>query len=234
MLLGMAIVAVALAVIVPLVRSARQQAREGNCRNNLRQIAIALHNYHDNYRQFPPAYHVDATGKPAHSWRVAIMPFAEKSSFGLDYSFAEPWDGPNNSRMKWSQDNRIFRCPAGNDPPGMTNYVAITGQGTMWPGARSADIADLKDGTSNTIMIVEIAHSDIHWMEPRDLPIEELAEWLDPAHKPRLLAGHIEGGFVAYADGAVEMLSREVAIERLQALATIAGNDNGPAKGVRE
>jgi prepilin-type processing-associated H-X9-DG protein len=83
----------------------------------------------------------------------------------------------------------------------------------------------LTDGASNTLMIVEIAHSDIHWMEPRDLPVEELAAWLDPKHKPRLLGNHIEGGMVAFADGHVELLSRDVTIQRLKALATAAGND---------
>jgi hypothetical protein len=86
-------------------------------------------------------------------------------------------------------------------------------------------MADLKDGTVHTIMVVEIAHSDIHWMEPRDLPVEELAEWLRPGHKPQLLAGHIEGGFVAYADGRVELLPRSVTIQRLQALVSAAGRD---------
>ncbi len=109
--------------------------------------------------------------------------------------------------------------------PGMTNYVAIVGPGTVWPGEQSAKLSDLTDGTSNTLMIVEIAHSDIHWMEPRDLPIEELAAWLDPNHKPQLLGNHIEGGMAAFADGHVELLSRDVTIERLKALATAAGSD---------
>ena len=95
----------------------------------------------------------------------------------------------------------------------------------MWPDGKQVSISDITNGAFSTLMIVEIADSDIHWMEPRDLPVEELAAWLDPKHKPRLLGNHIEGGIVAYASGHVELLSRDVTIERLKALATAAGND---------
>jgi prepilin-type processing-associated H-X9-DG protein len=225
LLIVTAVLGLVLAAIVPAYRAAQRAGHQHSCSNNLKQIAVALQNYHDAYRRFPPAYHVDATGKPAHSWRALVMPFLMKSRFGLDYRLDEPWDGPNNASLEWSKHNPFFACPAGSESPGMTNYVAIVGKGTAWPGARSAHMANLKDGTMNTIMVVEIAHSDIHWMEPRDLPVEEIAEWLQPGHKPQLLGGHIEGGFVAYADGHVEMLPRSVTVARLQAMVSAAGKD---------
>jgi len=91
----------------------------------------------------------------------------------------------------------------------------------------------LADGTANTIMVVEIVNSDIHWMEPRDLPIEELKEWLDPNHKPTLLASHGQGrvksGIVVFADGHAEPLSQDVTEMRLRALLSPAGNDTADA-----
>jgi hypothetical protein len=215
----------ALGILVPTFREIRRAEHQSASVMNLRQIAIALHNYHDTYRMFPPAYQVDATGKPVHSWRTAIMTFAESSSFLGDYRRDEPWNGPNNSRLLWFQDTRLFRSPASGDPPGMTNYVAIVGDGTMWPGSKASAISDITDGIAETIMVVEISNSDIHWMEPRDLPIEELEAWLDPDHKPRLFGNHIQGSVVAHADGSVEMLPRDVTIERLRAMITPAGND---------
>jgi prepilin-type processing-associated H-X9-DG protein len=62
-------------------------------------------------------------------------------------------------------------------------------------------------------------------MEPRDLPVEELEAWLAPGHKPQLLGNHVEGGLVAYADGHVELLPRDVTIARLKALVSPAGRD---------
>jgi prepilin-type processing-associated H-X9-DG protein len=144
--------------------------------------------------------------------------------FYKHYDFNEPWNGPTNSTLNgpW----KTFICPSDSGAmSGSCNYVAIVGPGTMWPDGKSAKRSDLTDGDSNTLMIIEIAHSDIHWMEPRDLPVEELAAWLDPSHRPRLLGNHTEGGLVAYADGHVELLPRDVTIERLKALTTAAGND---------
>ena len=71
---------------------------------------------------------------------------------------------------------------------------------------------------------MEISHSDIHWMEPRDLPFEELEEWLDPQDKPRI-GGDIQGGMVAMTDGSVQYLPRDVTIEKLRALATRSGRE---------
>jgi prepilin-type processing-associated H-X9-DG protein len=224
LIVATALIGILLATLVPALRSARDAAHQSGCRNNLRQLAIGLHNYHDIHNQFPPAYFCDATGKPAHSWRVLISPFLEASPFYDQYSFSEPWNGPNNSKLIGM--SRLFKCPAERSAKlDTTNYVAIVGEGTIWPDAASVKLDDITDSTSETIMIVEIAHSNIHWMEPRDLPIDELDEWLDPTHRPRLFGNHLEGGMVAYADGSVEMLSRDVTIERLRALASRAGKD---------
>jgi hypothetical protein len=222
---ALATLGVVLGISVPIIRAIRRAEMQSASVMNLKQIAIALHNYHDTYRQFPPAYQVDATGKPVHSWRAAIMTFAEKSTFMLDYKLDEPWNGPSNSRLIWAQDNRIFRSPASSDPPGKTNYVAVVGKGTMWPGAVGSKLADIDDDKAETIMVIEISDSNIHWMEPRDLPIEELEAWLDPDHQPRIFGNHIEGSLVAHADGSVEMLPRDVTIERLRAMITPAGDD---------
>jgi hypothetical protein len=224
LLAAMGVISVMLAVLVPMWRMARERALRMQSANNLKMIAIGLHNYHDTWNSFPPACYSDASGKPVHSWRVLIAPFIEQGPIYNRYNFAEPWDGPNNSKVAGSPPP-VFRSPAERRGTTLsTSYVAIVGPGTMWPGTLPFRIANITDGTSNTLMVVEISHSDIHWMEPRDLPVEELEEWLDPDHKPRL-GGRIEGGLVALADGSVHFLPRDVAIERLRKLITPAGND---------
>lgn len=222
LLVAMGVISVMLAVLVPLYRMARAQRLRHESVMNLKMIAIGLHNYHDTFFTFPPAYQCDASGKPAHSWRVPIVPFLESGPFASNYNFAEPWNGPNNSKLSTTFPH--FRAPGDRTNSPFTSYVAITGPGTAWPGAKGTKLAHFTDGTSNTILVVEISHSDIHWMEPRDLPIEELEVWLDPNHKPRL-GGEIEGGFVAYADGSVHYLPRDVTIKELRALLSPAGND---------
>lgn len=173
LLLTMAGLSVALAITVPLWRIAQQEARKIQSSNNLKQIAIGLHNYHDIHGSFPSAYIPDSSGRRMHSWRVLIAPFVEKSSFHASYDYGKPWNDPTNLAL--TKGHRLFRSPFDSQgPPTNTNYVAIVGPGTMWPGEHGMPISGITDGTSNTIMIVEITNSDIHWMEPRDLPIEEL------------------------------------------------------------
>ena len=228
LLIATSVIGAALALLVPMYRVARREMLQMESQNNLKQIAIAMHNYHDVYGRFPPAYQCDASGKPLHSWRVLIMPFIEASTFYQRYNFGEPWNGPNNSQLG-QQTPSFFRSPFDSrSPQGMTSYVAIVGPGTMWPGEKSHNIAELTDGAINTIMVVELLNTDIHWMEPRDLRIEDLATvWRDPKHKPPRMDGwETSYAFVAYADGSVDWLERDAAIERLQALLSPAGGES--------
>lgn len=78
--LAIAIVAISVALFLPATRNVRPAAYRSQCKNNLKQIGLALHNYHDEYQAFPPAYTVDADGKPLHSWRTLILPYMEQKA----------------------------------------------------------------------------------------------------------------------------------------------------------
>ena len=140
-----------------------------------------------------------------HSWRVLIWGHLESQPYSGQYDYQKPWNDPKNVKLA-RFGAFFFRCPAdGRSSKEMTNYVAVVGRGTMWPPSGYMRMNDIVDGASNAIMIVEVSDSNIHWMEPRDLPIEELAEWLDPKHQPTLLHSHphgrITGSLVLFADG---------------------------------
>src|SRR5262245_23624397 len=77
----------------------RQHRLEAARAYNLRQIGIAVHEYIDHWKCFPPAYLADAAGRPAHSWRVLLLPYLGYEELYKQYDFNEPWDGPNNSRL---------------------------------------------------------------------------------------------------------------------------------------
>ena len=97
-LVVLAIIVVLIALLLPPAsRSGRGEARRSQCKNNLKQIGLALHNYHDIYHVFPPAYTVDGNGKPLHSWRTLILPYLDQAPLYLKIDLSKPWDDPANA-----------------------------------------------------------------------------------------------------------------------------------------
>src|SRR5262245_60216991 len=74
------VIAIIVGLLLPARRGSSGGGRRMYCSNNLKQIGLALHNYHDKYGALPPAYTVDEDGKPLHSWRTLILPFMEQQA----------------------------------------------------------------------------------------------------------------------------------------------------------
>jgi type II secretory pathway pseudopilin PulG len=93
-----AIVALICSLVVPVIQSARQAALGMSCRNNLRQIELALLNYEAAYRSLPMAAETDSDGKLWRSWRSQVFPvFMEATSMFYDVNAC--WDSPTNMRL---------------------------------------------------------------------------------------------------------------------------------------
>jgi hypothetical protein len=148
----------------------------GGCRRNLEQIARAMHNYAQRYGTLPPAYIADSQGKPMHSWRVLLLPFLSEETLYKKYSFDEPWDGPNNRKLH-DEIMRAYACISDARTRAdrtMTSYVVVTGEDTPFRGPRSTKFSDFRKPLKDVVLVIEMANSGIHWMEPRDLPITEM------------------------------------------------------------
>ena len=161
-----------------------------------------------------------------HSWRVLILPFAEHKALYDAYRFDEPWDGPNNRKLH-NQYPAYFCCPSGNakQPKGETNYVAVVGPETMWPDGKATKCSDIKDGTSSTLMVVEVANSGIHWMEPRDLHIVQMPMAISPPRGQGISSAHPHVALGLYADGHTYPLTNTTPPNILRALLTPAGGE---------
>ena len=78
LLVVIAIIGILVALLLPAIQAAREAARRTQCNNNLKQIGVALHNYHDTNKVFPAGYiNRNPTGDPDWGWAVFIMPFME-------------------------------------------------------------------------------------------------------------------------------------------------------------
>ena len=214
---------VSVPLLLPAVQQAREAARRSQCKNNLKQIGLALHNYHDTFGAFPPAFIPDKDGKPMHSWRVLILPYIDQAALYSQYNFSEPWDGPNNSRLL-VQMPAVYACPshAASGTTTTTAYAGVFGEDCVFRGSEPVAIKDIKDGTANTLLVGEVANSTIPWMKPEDIDVA--------MHATIGAAGgfgsdHAGGAQFLMCDGSVHFLSTAINLQTLQALFTRDGNE---------
>jgi hypothetical protein len=201
------------ALLLPAVQAAREAARRMESMNHLKQIGLALHNYHDTYNTFPAAYIEDENGTPRTSWRTAILPFVEQAPLADQYDDDKSWDDPANSSIV-SMMVPIFVSPRDPKAGGnKTSYLALGGPGTVFDGPKFTKIAQIADGTSNTVLVVEVLGSNVQWAQPKDLDVNQVQLSGQP--------GDLDGqrGFLAlFADGSVQYL-QGVTLEQLKELA---------------
>ncbi len=215
------------ALLLPAVGAAREAARRMQCSNNLKQIALAMHNYHAVHDCFPPAYLADEDGNPMHSWRVLLLPYMEGQFIYEQYDFDQPWDSPHNRALAALMPD-VYRCPSSSQIASEeTCYMMIVGPGTISDGAGATKIEDITDGTSNTIMVVEVDPSVIssNWMEPRDLDATRISHEINDGVNPGIGSQHPHGANVALCDGSVRYLSESMDTEVVEVMITIAGGE---------
>jgi len=202
------VAAVGAALLMPAVQKVRMAAARMQSQNNLKQIALACHNYEAAYGHLPHDI-TNKDGKPILSWRVAILPFIEQDALYKKFKLDEPWDSENNK--PWSEVAiKIFLSPQA-DPPtpfGMTQYKAFAGPGTAFEPGKVVKFADISDGTSNTIMLIE-AGEPIPWAKPGDISF-------DPKKPlPKLaLPGVADFVNAAFCDGSVRVLNAKTLSEK--------------------
>jgi hypothetical protein len=199
------------------------EASREKCRDNLHTIALALHNYHDDHHCFPPAYIADTEGRPMHSWRVLILPYLDQQALYERYDITQPWDAPDNANLAEEFPTpEVYRCPSdahdGAGSPDDTSYLAIVGPHTCWPGAEPVSLDQVSDDSEETLLVVESSDSGIHWMEPRDLHISQMAMTVNPDTAQGIASPHPGGAFVMRVDGAVRFVANDLDAETLRRL----------------
>ena len=202
---------------LPAVTSARSSARRAMSMNNLKQMTIAMMTYEADNRKFPAAYSVDKDGKPLLSWRVHLLPYLGPKGLYEKFKLDESWNSEHNRKLL-PQMPKIYESQDWSNGPGMTHYMTIRGEKTAFPGKNGLRLADMKDGSSYTIMIVE-AEEQVPWTAPLD-------HEYDAKNPAEGLVNSRRNGFIAaFCDGSVRLIPHHVDPEKLNAMFTRDGRE---------
>jgi hypothetical protein len=189
-------------VALPAVQKARNAAARMQSMNNLKQIGIAMHNYHDANGTLPPAAICDKKGKKLLSWRVAILPYIEQDALYRQFKLDEPWDSEHNKPLsevavKTYVDPRADTGGKLN----LTHYKVFVGGGSPFDTLASKKLFQISDGTSNTAMVVA-AGDPVPWAKPDDFEF-------DPKKPLPDLSRPFGELLVAMCDGSVRLIRPE-------------------------
>jgi hypothetical protein len=212
------------ALLLPAVQASREAARRATSRNNLRQIGLGVLNFADANAALPAAYSVDEEGKPLLSWRVHILPYIEERALYERFKLDEPWDSEHN-RALIPLMPQVYRSPNSSLEPGKSNYLAVRVEKAMLTPPRDGDkgremprgigFESITDGTSNTILAVEVTDEKaVEWTRPDDF-VPSMRNPLEG------LTGLRPGGFNAlFGDSHVQFISESIDHESLRNLFT--------------
>jgi prepilin-type N-terminal cleavage/methylation domain-containing protein len=177
LLVVIAIIAILIGLLLPAIQKVREAAARSKCSNNLKQLGLACHNFHDVNGHLPPGIlTTTATGTPdrAWAWGTLILPYVEQQNLynQLGVVLNPPNLAPTNASAFTQIPLAVFRCPSDPntnplniwyDNESMSNYVinrAVCGPGDGTVGGPSGQpfnktLVSISDGTSNTILIGE-------------------------------------------------------------------------------
>lgn len=141
LLVVLAIIGVLIALLLPAVQKVREAAHRSACQNNLHQLGIALHSYHDQQGSLPPGNIYPYRQYHGHPWRLYLLPYLEQNDLFSQYNFTHPeggspYNNPFNQPLLKELPVRVFACPAsplprwgsrGAERYMMADYAGVSG-----------------------------------------------------------------------------------------------------------
>lgn len=197
LLICIAVVGLLVTLLLPARRTVGEAARRSQCKNNLKQLGLALLNYDAEFGSLPPAYTVDEDGRPLHSWRTLLLPFLEQQEVYDQIDLSKPWDDPVNEVVAAAIINE-YSCPSADIPQTRTLYQAIVSPTSWITIGESPSLLDAS-APKQTVVITEVdLPRAVHWMQPVDT---DEAFWR--AFDESSETAHVGGVQVVLADGSV-------------------------------
>jgi prepilin-type N-terminal cleavage/methylation domain-containing protein/prepilin-type processing-associated H-X9-DG protein len=301
LLVVVAIIAVLISLLLPAVQKVREAANRTSCKNNLRQLGLALHNFENNRGFFPPGYVTQASGMPQvgvpdvrpaaalnHGWAIFLLPYLEQDNLYKQYRFDRDWRAPENQAVRETHLT-VMICPS--TPSGRRFDGPVSSGGFTWRAAAGdygvnnaisdalrdgalnltdnlgpagsaayhgvmrgnflCRVANITDGTSNTVVLTEDAGRPALYRNGRVVGTSRVsgAGWADrdnefithgftadgatqdgPCHtnctnNNENYSFHNGGAHGVFADGSVQFLRSSMSIRIMGRLITRAGGE---------
>ena len=244
LLVVIAIIGILVGLLLPAIQAAREAARKASCKNNMRQMGIALHSYHDTHGVLPTGC-IEWRGysAPRHfrqfAWSAFLLPFLEQQNLHAQIDFNVPFDAPENEPAAATRLS-VYECPSAIPRDlirGQIDYGGLFGERIV--DRRRVDdglflydqkiaFADVRDGLSMTIAISEdVGGPDSEWINGRNVfvqagGINDPNAWIGDNEIRSL---HTGGAMVLFADSHVDFLSESMDRNVLGGLITRDGGE---------
>ncbi len=226
---GLLLLCLFVALLLPSVPAAREAARRMSCGNNIKQVILAVHNYHDAYHILPSAVGVNENGVET-SWRVLLLPYLENQRLYETYDQTQPWNSQANQSISLLALNALA-CPSNpiqRDDQGRfyTAYAMLLGPDASLVKTGRRDFSDASGGTANALAVVEACGRNIVWTKPQDVDLSQLPLGVNrPGRAEHMSYGalssfHPGGAQAALLDGSVRFISESIDPEVLRQLAS--------------
>lgn len=197
-------------VAFPMAGQARSSAQRMTSANNLKQLGLAIHNYHDMYGVLPPAVVKDAEGKPLYSGIVLLLPFLGQDGLYQQFDRSKAWNDPANEHLSSVSIPTLMNPASPNTAAGHCDYLLVGGpNAALSDNGQKSSIANIVDGTSNTIMAVEAGSNGApkSWAQPLSWDSSQTFDSPNPTVVN-----------VLFADGSVRALPKTTPVQTLRLL----------------
>lgn len=243
LLVVIAIIGILVGLLLPAVQAAREAARKVSCKNNLRQMGIALHSYHDTHGKLPTGC-IEWRGysAPRHfrqfAWSAFLLPFLEQQNLYRQIDFGVPFDAPKNQAPAATRLS-VYECPTATHRDmvrAQIDYGGLFGERIvdrkvddgLFLYDQDVSFSDIRDGLSTTIAVSEdVGGPDSEWINGRNVfvqagGINDPNAWKGDNEIRSL---HTGGAMVLFADSHVSFLSESMDRNVLGMLITKASGE---------
>jgi prepilin-type processing-associated H-X9-DG protein len=211
-----------IALLLPAVQQAREAARRTQSMNNLKQMGLGMHNFHDLQSHWPGGT-VSPDGTPLHSWQTELLPFVDQQPVYQIIDQNVPWNDPANTGA-FMTEVPTYLHPNQSQRRTADGYAASHYAGNQFvivPG-QTLSLREVTDGTANTIAAGEVGSGFRPWGDPGNVRDPSLGINANPDGFGSASPG---GANMLLMDGSVRFVSENIDSGVLKALATPAGGE---------